>query len=259
MTTSASRWRGCWSSRPTSPTSTPACRAAPTRRSPASPRKAVKEVAYHLDHATQWVLRLGDGTDESHRRMQAALDAVWPYADELFDAARSARWPAAVVDPAALRGAVLDRPHAGSSSQATLTVPEVAPALGGGRAGPPHRAPGPPARRDAAPPPLTPGSDLVTCDGRSTPSPTGRADARARPGRDGARPRAPARDHRGPRHPPRRHRGRPGTRPRDHHPDVLRLPGDGGDPRRPRRDADLRRLPARRRRVRAQPRLDHRR
>ncbi|HET6989506.1 MAG TPA: 1,2-phenylacetyl-CoA epoxidase subunit PaaC, partial [Kribbella sp.] len=33
--------------------------------------KAVKEVAYHVDHATQWVLRLGDGTDESHRRMQA--------------------------------------------------------------------------------------------------------------------------------------------------------------------------------------------
>ena len=33
--------------------------------------KAVKEVAYHVDHATQWVLRLGDGTEESHRRMQA--------------------------------------------------------------------------------------------------------------------------------------------------------------------------------------------
>ena len=37
--------------------------------------KAVKEVDYHRDHATQWVLRLGDGTDESHRRMQAGLDA----------------------------------------------------------------------------------------------------------------------------------------------------------------------------------------
>ena len=41
--------------------------------------KAVKEVDYHRDHATQWTLRLGDGTDESHRRMQAGLDAVWPY------------------------------------------------------------------------------------------------------------------------------------------------------------------------------------
>ncbi len=47
--------------------------------------KAVKEVAYHLDHATQWTLRLGDGTDESHRRMQRGLDALWPYVAELFE------------------------------------------------------------------------------------------------------------------------------------------------------------------------------
>ena len=46
--------------------------------------KAVKEVDYHRDHATQWVLRLGDGTEESHARMQAGLDRVWPYVDELF-------------------------------------------------------------------------------------------------------------------------------------------------------------------------------
>lgn len=46
--------------------------------------KAVKEVTYHLDHATQWVLRLGDGTAESHRRMQAAVEATAPYVDELF-------------------------------------------------------------------------------------------------------------------------------------------------------------------------------
>jgi ring-1,2-phenylacetyl-CoA epoxidase subunit PaaC len=48
--------------------------------------KAVKEVAYHRDHATSWVLRLGDGTDLSHERMQAGLDRVWPYVGELFDA-----------------------------------------------------------------------------------------------------------------------------------------------------------------------------
>src|SRR4051794_18706110 len=46
--------------------------------------KAVKEVAYHADHAGHWVLRLGDGTAESHARMQAALDAEWPFVDELF-------------------------------------------------------------------------------------------------------------------------------------------------------------------------------
>ncbi len=47
--------------------------------------KALKEVSYHRDHATQWVLRLGDGTDESHRRMQEALQATAPYVAELFD------------------------------------------------------------------------------------------------------------------------------------------------------------------------------
>jgi ring-1,2-phenylacetyl-CoA epoxidase subunit PaaC len=46
--------------------------------------KAVKESRYHLDHATQWTLRLGDGTEESHRRMQRAVDEVWPYTHELF-------------------------------------------------------------------------------------------------------------------------------------------------------------------------------
>jgi ring-1,2-phenylacetyl-CoA epoxidase subunit PaaC len=47
--------------------------------------KAVKEVAYHVDHAEQWTRRLGDGTDESHERMQAGLDAMWPFVAELFD------------------------------------------------------------------------------------------------------------------------------------------------------------------------------
>ena len=46
--------------------------------------KALKEARYHLDHSTGWVVRLGDGTDESHRRMQAAIDAMWPFAADLF-------------------------------------------------------------------------------------------------------------------------------------------------------------------------------
>jgi ring-1,2-phenylacetyl-CoA epoxidase subunit PaaC len=46
--------------------------------------KARKESSYHLDHASLWTVRLGDGTDESHRRMQDALDALWPYASGLF-------------------------------------------------------------------------------------------------------------------------------------------------------------------------------
>ncbi|HEV7197016.1 MAG TPA: 1,2-phenylacetyl-CoA epoxidase subunit PaaC [Pedococcus sp.] len=47
--------------------------------------KALKEVDYHRDHATQWVLRLGDGTQESHQRMQQGLQDVQPYVSELFE------------------------------------------------------------------------------------------------------------------------------------------------------------------------------
>ncbi|MFE6834480.1 1,2-phenylacetyl-CoA epoxidase subunit PaaC [Streptomyces sp. NPDC057705] len=46
--------------------------------------KAVKETAYHRDHAEQWTLRLGDGTEESRLRMRTALDALWKYTGEMF-------------------------------------------------------------------------------------------------------------------------------------------------------------------------------
>lgn len=46
--------------------------------------KAVKEVDYHRDHATQWTLRLAGGTEESRRRMSVAIADTWPYIDELF-------------------------------------------------------------------------------------------------------------------------------------------------------------------------------
>ena len=49
-------------------------------------QKAVKEVAYHLERSTDLVVRLGDGTPESHDRMQAALDDQWPYTGEMFEA-----------------------------------------------------------------------------------------------------------------------------------------------------------------------------
>jgi ring-1,2-phenylacetyl-CoA epoxidase subunit PaaC len=94
--------------------------------------KAVKEVAYHVDHASHWVLRLGDGTEESHTRMQAALETEWPYLAELFESPDPV--PAGVVDPASLRDAVVaDLTQV--VARATLAVPEVAPALGGGRQG----------------------------------------------------------------------------------------------------------------------------
>jgi ring-1,2-phenylacetyl-CoA epoxidase subunit PaaC len=46
--------------------------------------KAVKEVAYHRDHAEQWTLRLGDGTDLSHERMRRACEALWRFTGEMF-------------------------------------------------------------------------------------------------------------------------------------------------------------------------------
>ena len=95
--------------------------------------KAVKEVAYHVDHAAHWVLRLGDGTEESHARMQAALDAEWPYVDELF-APLDPSLAGHVADPAALREDVLTDVRR-VVTEATLSMPEVSPALGGGREG----------------------------------------------------------------------------------------------------------------------------
>ncbi|WP_082143876.1 1,2-phenylacetyl-CoA epoxidase subunit PaaC [Nitratireductor soli] len=70
--------------------------------------KAVKEVAYHIRHAGEWVVRLGDGTEESTRRMKAAVEALAPYVDELFesDDVTAAMAEAGIAaDPAALRPA----------------------------------------------------------------------------------------------------------------------------------------------------------
>ena len=99
--------------------------------------KAVKESAYHLDHATHWTVRLGDGTAESHRRMADALDEVWPYTFELFESDRVARHVAAAgigVDPSSLRGGWLDT-VTGVLRQATLDVPVTEWRPTGGRAG----------------------------------------------------------------------------------------------------------------------------
>lgn len=99
--------------------------------------KAVKESAYHLDHARSWVVRLGDGTPESHHRVQTGLDEVWPYAFELFE-----RDP--LLDRLVARGVAADpdllEPQWRATVQevldeATLTVPETAWRPTGGRRG----------------------------------------------------------------------------------------------------------------------------
>jgi ring-1,2-phenylacetyl-CoA epoxidase subunit PaaC len=73
--------------------------------------KTRKESAYHLDHATRWTVRLGDGTEESHRRMQDAVDRLWPYTHELFTGGGAGLRDAwlALVEPV-LAEAMLTRP-----------------------------------------------------------------------------------------------------------------------------------------------------
>jgi ring-1,2-phenylacetyl-CoA epoxidase subunit PaaC len=99
--------------------------------------KAVKEVAYHRDHAERWTVRLGDGTEESHARMQAGLERMWPYAAELFERDELLeRLVAAGVaaDPEPLRTAWEAR-VAVTLADATLTRPETSWRPSGARAG----------------------------------------------------------------------------------------------------------------------------
>ena len=99
--------------------------------------KAVKEMTYHVRHASEWVIRLGDGTQESRRRMISALDAVWPFVGELFemDADERTLVSAGIVpDRAAIRpqwDATLDRVLA----EAKLQRPQGMQQQSGGRAG----------------------------------------------------------------------------------------------------------------------------
>lgn len=100
--------------------------------------KGVKEVTYHRDYAARWLVRLGDGTELSHRRAQAGLAAVWPLVEELFvphPVEAGLAGAGVAVDPAGLRGefdAVLDQ----VLDAATLARPEVAPLAGvSGRTG----------------------------------------------------------------------------------------------------------------------------
>jgi len=87
--------------------------------------KAVKEVRYHVDRSSHWVVRLGDGTDESHARMQAALDALWMYTGELFavDATERALIDAGVAADVQALEAPWQTAVRDALSEATLDVP----------------------------------------------------------------------------------------------------------------------------------------
>ena len=99
--------------------------------------KGVKEVAYHRDHAVQWTVRLGDGTAESHERMQAALGRMWRFVPELFESDEvSAAAVAAGIgaDPAALR-AGWDADVDAVLAAAALERPSATRTATGGRRG----------------------------------------------------------------------------------------------------------------------------
>jgi ring-1,2-phenylacetyl-CoA epoxidase subunit PaaC len=99
--------------------------------------KSEKESAYHLRHASEWMIRLGDGTEQSHRRAQDAIDALWPFTGELFDVDAGERTlidAGVAIDPASLRETWQNTISA-VLSEATLTLPGGSWAQRGGRSG----------------------------------------------------------------------------------------------------------------------------
>ena len=111
--------------------------AAPDEDAAGIAAKAHKETTYHLRHSAEWMLRLGDGTAESHMRAQRALEHAWPYTGELFadDAVTRAvterGWPAGME---ALRAPWL-RTVTDVVTRATLTLPDDGFMHHGGRQG----------------------------------------------------------------------------------------------------------------------------
>jgi ring-1,2-phenylacetyl-CoA epoxidase subunit PaaC len=99
--------------------------------------KAAKEMAYHVRHSAEWVIRLGDGTEESHARAQDALADLWPFTGEMFetDQVERALIEAGIaVDPGTLR-ATWDKTIDEVLSEATLTRPRDGYMQSGGRSG----------------------------------------------------------------------------------------------------------------------------
>jgi ring-1,2-phenylacetyl-CoA epoxidase subunit PaaC len=102
--------------------------------------KSVKEVSYHVERSCDTVIGLGDGTSESHRRMQAALDLLWPYVGEMFaDDPVSAHMAAEGIapEPSSLRAAY-DEAVGAAMAEATLVIPDSRFAHAGGKTGTRH-------------------------------------------------------------------------------------------------------------------------
>ena len=99
--------------------------------------KGWKEVRYHVERSVGWVIRLGDGTDESHAKMQAAIDDLWMYTGEMFEA--DATEQALIAEGIACDAPALAEPWRNQVGavleQATLKVPATAWMQSGGRRG----------------------------------------------------------------------------------------------------------------------------
>jgi len=99
--------------------------------------KSEKESAYHVRHCSEWIVRLGDGTEESHARVQEAIDHLWSYTGEMFevdDAERALIDAGIAVDPASLKAQWL-KTVSGIVAEATLTLPSNNWMQQGGRIG----------------------------------------------------------------------------------------------------------------------------
>jgi len=99
--------------------------------------KSEKESAYHLRHCSEWVVRLGDGTAESHRRAQTAIDDLWAFTGEMFsvdDSERGLIDAGIAVDPTSLRARWL-KTITEVVSEATLVLPQNDWMQQGGRIG----------------------------------------------------------------------------------------------------------------------------
>ena len=99
--------------------------------------KAVKELQYHWEHAAKWVIRLGDGTDESHEKVQTSVNDMWAYTGEFFDADdidQAGQEIGLLPDLSVLAEAWQTRVEA-CLSQATLTKPDATWAQKGGKQG----------------------------------------------------------------------------------------------------------------------------
>ena len=99
--------------------------------------KSEKESAYHVRHSSEWIVRLGDGTEESHARAQARIDELWAFTGEMFEVDDSERGlidAGIAIDPAPLRSQWL-KTITGVVGEATLALPNNDWMQQGGRSG----------------------------------------------------------------------------------------------------------------------------